>query len=283
INMGVLAGIIAGALASWMYHRFKDTKLPPYLGFFGGRRSVPIVTAVSAMILGVVFGFIWPPIQAGIDGIGQWIIGAGVLGVGVFGLLNRLLLPFGLHHIINSLVWFVFGSYTKADGTVVTGDLNRFFAGDPTAGDFMAGWFPIMMFGLVGAALAMIHEAKPEKRTAIAGILGSAAFTSFLTGITEPLEFAFMFVSPLLYGVHAVLSGLSMSITTALGIKHGFGFSAGFIDYVLNYGLATKPLLLIPIGLVFLVVYYVVFRVLIRTLDLKTPGREEEEAESTAA
>lgn len=283
INMGVLAGIIAGAMAAELYKRFKDTKLPPYLGFFGGRRSVPIITAVSALILGILFGFIWPPIQNGISAIGQWIIGAGVLGVGIFGLLNRLLIPLGLHHVINSLVWFVFGDYTKGDGTVVHGDLSRFFAGDPTAGDFMAGWFPVMMFGLVGAALAMIQEAKPARRKAIAGIMGSAAFTSFLTGITEPIEFAFMFISPLLYGIHAVLAGISMSVTTALGIKHGFGFSAGLIDYVLNYGLATKPLLLIPVGLVFLVIYYVIFRALIRALNLATPGREPEDEESVTA
>lgn len=277
IDMGVLAGIIAGGLAAWAYGRFKDTHLPAYLGFFGGRRSVPIVTSVLALLLGILAGFVWPPIQAGIRAVGDWIVAAGVLGVAVFGVLNRLLIPFGLHHIINSLVWFVFGTYTAPDGKTVQGDLTRFFAGDKTAGIFMAGWFPIMMFGLVGAALAMIHEAKPDRRQATGGILLSAAFTSFLTGITEPLEFAFMFVSPILYVIHAVLAGISMAVTTALGVRHGFGFSAGLIDYVLNYRLATQPLLLIPIGLVFFVVYYGIFRTAIRALNLKTPGREDEE------
>ncbi|EKP95420.1 PTS transporter subunit EIIC [Thermaerobacter subterraneus] len=281
LNMGVLAGILTGALAAAMYNRYHNIRLPEWLGFFGGRRFVPLVTAFWALVLGVVFGFVWGPVQQAIDALGNWIVGAGAAGVFVFGVLNRLLLPFGLHHIINSLVWFVFGDFTNPQtGEVVHGDLHRFFAGDPSAGIFMAGWYPIMMFGLIGVALAMIHEAKPENRAAARGILLSAALTSFVTGITEPLEFAFMFLTPVLYITHAVLSGISMALVYELGIRHGFTFSAGLIDYVLNWGIATQPALLIPIGLVFGVVYYFLFRFLIRRLDLPTPGREPVETRS---
>ncbi|QIA27536.1 PTS transporter subunit EIIC [Thermaerobacter sp. PB12/4term] len=281
LNMGVLAGILTGALAAAMYNRYHNIRLPEWLGFFGGRRFVPLVTAFWALVLGVVFGFVWGPVQQAIDALGNWIVGAGAAGVFVFGVLNRLLLPFGLHHIINSLVWFVFGDFTNPQtGEVVHGDLHRFFAGDPSAGIFMAGWYPIMMFGLIGVALAMIHEAKPENRAAARGILLSAALTSFVTGITEPLEFAFMFLTPVLYVTHAVLSGISMALVYELGIRHGFTFSAGLIDYVLNWGIATRPALLIPIGLVFGVVYYFLFRFLIRRLDLPTPGREPVETRS---
>lgn len=279
INMGVLAGLIAGILAANMYVRFKDTKLPDYLGFFGGRRFVPIVTAGAATVLGLIFGFVWPPIQHGIGAVGNWMTAAGAIGVGVFGLMNRLLIPLGLHHVINSIVWFMFGEYPKPDGTVATGDLWRFFAGDPSAGFFMAGWFPIMMFGLIGAALAMTHAARPENRKRVGGIMLSAAFTSFLTGITEPIEFAFMFVAPLLYVIHAVLAGISMAVAQILDIHHGFTFSAGLIDYVLNYGIASdNAWLLIPIGLVFGVLYYVIFRWVIVKFNIPTPGREVDDS-----
>jgi len=283
INMGVLAGIIAGSLAGWAYNRFHATKLPEFLGFFGGRRFVPIITALLALILGIVFGFVWPPIQNVINAIGQWIIGAGALGVFVFGVMNRLLIPLGLHHIINSLVWFVFGNYTDATGKVVTGDLNRFFAGDPNAGAFMTGWFPIMMFGLVGVALAIYQEAKPSQRAAVGSIMFGAALTAFVTGVTEPLEFAFMFVAPVLYLVHALLAGSSMALVYILGIKDGFTFSAGLIDYILNFGLATNPLLLIPIGLIYLVIYWALFRFMIRRFNIMTPGREPDDAEMATA
>lgn len=281
INMGVLGGIITGIVAAQLYNRYKDIKLPDFLGFFGGRRFVPIVTSATMLVLGVIFGFVWPPIQKVIYAAGEWIIGAGVLGVFVFGVLNRLLIPFGLHHVINSLVWFVFGEYTDAAGKVVTGDLHRFFAGDPTAGIFMTGFFPIFLFGLPAACLAMLHEAKDSQKKAVSGVLLSAALTSFLTGITEPIEFSFMFLAPVLYVVHALLTGISLALTYALGIRHGFGFSAGLIDYVLNYGLATKPLLLIPIGIVYGAVYYAIFRYIIRKYDLPTPGRIEGEATET--
>ncbi|OPX04050.1 N-acetylglucosamine-specific PTS transporter subunit IIBC [Geobacillus sp. LEMMY01] len=271
INMSVLGGIISGVIAGLLYNRYHDIKLPDWLGFFGGRRFVPIVTSLVMLVLALIFGYVWPPIQDGINAVGHWIVGAGAVGVGIFGFLNRLLIPVGLHHVLNSFVWFVFGEYNGK-----TGDLSRFFAGDPDAGIFMAGFFPIMMFGLPAAALAMIAAAKKERRKAVAGALLGVALTSFLTGITEPIEFLFMFLSPLLYVVHAVLTGLSLAVATMLDIHHGFTFSAGAIDFFLNYGIAKKPYLLIVQGLVYAVVYFVVFYFLITKLDLKTPGREDE-------
>jgi N-acetylglucosamine PTS system EIICBA or EIICB component len=270
INMAVLGGIISGIIAGLLYNRYNDIKLPEWLGFFGGKRFVPIVTSFVMLLLAGLFGFIWPLIQEGINTIGEWIVGAGAVGVGVFGFLNRLLIPIGLHHVLNSLVWFVFGEY---DG--VTGDLNRFFAGDPEAGIFMAGFFPVMMFGLPAAAFAMIATAKKERRKAVAGALIGVAFTSFLTGITEPVEFLFMFLSPLLYFVHAILTGLSLSIATLLDIHHGFGFSAGAIDFFLNLSAAQKPWLLFVQGIAYGIVYFILFYFLIIKLNLQTPGREE--------
>ncbi|MED4969902.1 MULTISPECIES: N-acetylglucosamine-specific PTS transporter subunit IIBC [Bacillaceae] len=278
INMSVLGGIISGVIAGLLYNRYHNIKLPDWLGFFGGKRFVPIVTSFVMLILALVFGYVWPPIQDGINAVGKWIVGAGAIGVGVFGFLNRLLIPVGLHHVLNSFVWFVFGEYNGK-----TGDLWRFFAGDPDAGIFMAGFFPIMMFGLPAAALAMIAAAKKERRKEVSGALISVALTAFLTGITEPIEFLFMFLSPLLYVAHAVLTGLSMAIATMLDIHHGFTFSAGAIDFFLNYGIAQKPYLLIVQGIIYAVVYFVVFYFLIVKLDLKTPGREEIEGEFTAS
>lgn len=277
LNMSVLAGILSGIEAGLLYNRYHDIKLPEFLGFFGGRRFVPIVTAIVSLVLALIFGVIWGPCQAFIHAVGEWIIGAGVVGTFVYGVLNRLLIPVGLHHILNSFIWFVFGEYTTPDGVVATGDLNRFFAGDPHAGMFMAGFYIMMMFGMPAVALAMYHAAKKENRPKIAGALASVAFTAFLTGITEPIEFMFMFIAPVLYGIHAVLTGLALSVAYALGILHGFGFSAGFIDYVLNFGLATKPLLIIPVGLAFGVVYYVIFSWAIRHYDLPTIGRYDDE------
>jgi PTS system N-acetylglucosamine-specific IIC component len=273
LNMSVLAGIICGVTAGVAYNRFHTIQLPQFLGFFAGRRFVPIVTALIAIVLAGIFSVIWGPCQTIIQSVGHWIIGAGALGVFIYGILNRLLIPLGLHHILNSFVWFVFGEYTTSTGKVVTGDLNRFFAGDPTAGIFMSGFYFMMMFGLPAAAFAMYRSARPENRKAIAGMLASVAFTSFLTGITEPLEFMFMFLSPVLYGIHAFLTGCAMATAYELGILHGFGFSAGFIDYVLNWGLATKPILIIPVGLIFAVSYYGIFTYAIRHFNLTTPGR----------
>ncbi|MFH7818212.1 N-acetylglucosamine-specific PTS transporter subunit IIBC [Neobacillus thermocopriae] len=272
INMGVLGGIITGIIAGSLYNRYRDVKLPEWLGFFSGRRFVPIVTSVTMVIIAGVAGFVWPPIQDAINGLGNWIIGLGAIGSGIYGFLNRLLIPLGLHHVLNSLFWFQFGEFNGQEG-----DIARFFAGDPNAGGFMTGFFPIMMFGLPAAAFAIIATAKPEKRKAVSGMFIGLALTSFLTGITEPIEFSFMFIAPLLYGVHAVLTGLSMWVTSMLGIRDGFTFSAGAIDYLLNFNIAEKPLLLLVVGLIYGVIYFVLFYILIKTFNLKTPGREGEE------
>lgn len=275
-DMKVLAGMIIGVVAGELYNRFHDIKLPDWLGFFGGKRFVPIITALTAMLLGIFFGYTWPPVQAAIDGVGNWIIGAGSIGYFAYGTLNRLLIPVGLHHILNSLVWFVFGEYNGA-----TGDLNRFFAGDPSAGAFMTGFFPIMMFGLPAACLAMIAAAKKEKRKFVAGGLISVAVTAFLTGITEPIEFLFMFLAPVLYVIHAILTGISLVVVNALGIRNGFSFSAGLVDYLINLPVAGKPLLLILVGLVFGAIYFAVFYFAIVKFDLKTPGREDDVEEES--
>ncbi|MBW8349857.1 N-acetylglucosamine-specific PTS transporter subunit IIBC [Bacillus sp. IITD106] len=272
INMGVLGGIITGIIAGSLYNRFHDIKLPDWLGFFGGRRFVPIITSLVMVILAFIAGFGWPPIQNAIDSLGNWIIGLGAAGAGLFGFFNRLLIPLGLHHVLNNLFWFQFGEF---DGK--TGDIARFFAGDPSAGTYMTGFFPIMMFGLPAACFAIIAAAKRERRKAVFGMFISLALTSFITGITEPIEFSFMYVAPLLYGVHAVLTGISLWLTTTLGIKDGFTFSAGGIDYLLNFNIATKPMLLLLIGIIYAAIYFLIFYFLIRTFNLKTPGREDEE------
>ncbi len=267
VPIGILSGLIGGSF----YNRFSAIALPEYLAFFGGRRFVPIVSGVAGLVLGIVVGLGFGALSTGIDGLSYGISGAGGFGLFAFGLLNRLLLVTGLHHLLNNIVWFVAGDY---QGT--TGDLRRFFAGDPTAGAFMAGFFPVMMFGLPAACLAMYHAALPERRKAVGGMLLSLALTSMLTGVTEPIEFSFMFLAPVLYAIHAVLTGVSMALMDALGVKLGFGFSAGLFDYVLNYGKATKPLLLLPVGVAYAVIYYVLFRTVIKRLDLPTPGRERD-------
>lgn len=278
IDMGMLAGIICGLLGGGLYNRFKDIQLPDYLAFFGGRRFVPIATGVSAVFLGLLFGLIWPPIQHGINALGQLMLESGSIGAFFFGVLNRLLIITGLHHILNNLVWFVFGSFQAASGQVVTGDLARFFAGDPNAGQFMTGMFPVMIFGLPAACLAMYRHALPQRRKLIGGVLLSMALTSALTGVTEPIEFAFMFLAPLLYLIHALLTGLSMAICDLLGIRLGFTFSGGGIDMALGWGRSSNGWLVFPVGVLYGLVYYFVFDYCIRRFDLKTPGREEQAA-----
>ncbi|HEV3496552.1 MAG TPA: PTS transporter subunit EIIC, partial [Actinomycetes bacterium] len=270
-NVGVLGGIVIGLVAAVLWQRYYRTKLPPWLAFFGGRRFVPIITAFAALGIGIVFGIIWPPIGEALGNFAEWLYGLGPVGAGVYGAANRALIPIGMHHFLNSFIWFQAGECTNAAGEVFNGDLTCFFNAEPRGPDigiFMAGFFPIMMFALPAAALAMVHEARTAERKAVAGLLLSAGLTSFVTGVTEPLEFAFLFVAPLLFAAHAVLTGLSMAITAALGVRDGFGFSAGLIDYLLNFNIATRPLLIIPIGLVYAVVYYFLFRTLIRRFDL---------------
>jgi PTS system N-acetylglucosamine-specific IIC component len=280
INYGVLGGIVMGLLAGLLWQRYHRIKLPPYLAFFGGRRFVPIITSLVAIVVSVLMSFAYPAFSSGLTSLGEWVTNNDVTGGFVYGTLNRLLIPLGLHHILNNPPWFVFGSYTDASGGVWHGDIQRFLHGDPTAGAFMTGFFPIMMFALPAAALAIWHEARPEHRKAVGGIMLSAALTSFLTGVTEPLEFAFMFVAWPLYVLHAVLTGTSLALVNALGIKDGFGFSAGLFDFALNWNIATKPWLLVPIGIGYAVVYYFLFRAVIRRWNLRTPGREEEDTES---
>ncbi|MFD0685292.1 PTS transporter subunit EIIC [Actinomadura fibrosa] len=274
----VLGGIVVGLMVALLYQRFYRIKLPSWLAFFGGRRFVPIVSAAAALVLGVVFGLIWPALGGWIDDFGDWITGLGAAGAGIYGVANRLLLPFGLHHILNSLVWFVFGTYQGPDGPV-HGEINRYLAGDPHAGRFLAGFFPVLMFGLPGAALAIWRTAAPHRRGAVGGLMVSAALTAFVCGVTEPIEFSFMFVAPLLYGIHVVLTGVSLYVLAAVHAQLGFSFSAGLIDMLLN---ATKSntrhlWLIVALGAVYFLVYYAVFTIVIKKFDLPTPGREPEE------
>jgi len=291
INTGVISGIVSGIVAASLYERYHEVKLPEWLAFFGGRRFVPIVSAFAGLILGLVFTVVWPPIQLFLLGVGQWSGANGAIGAAVHAFFNRLLIPFGLHHVINSIVWFQLpGAAGLApclkDGKEVLGDLNRFFAncqGDP--GIFMTGFFPIMLFGLPAAALAMYHTSTDKGKKAVLGVLWSAALTSFVTGITEPVEFAFMFVAPVLYVLHAVLTGISAFVTVALGIRDGFTFSSGFIDYLLNFTNPSthQPILLLVVGVVFGVIYYFVFRWVIVALNVPTPGREPTAVEQELA
>jgi N-acetylglucosamine PTS system EIICBA or EIICB component len=268
-KLSMPVGVLSGLIAGFAYNRFSDIEMPSYLAFFGGRRFVPIATGCFGVLVAVAFGLGWPVLARGMDFLSHAVVNAGSLGLFVYGTLNRVLIVTGLHHILNNIPWFLLGDYHGA-----TGDLKRFFAGDPTAGAFMSGFFPVMMFGLPGACLAMYRAARPERRQAVGGLLMSIALTSFLTGVTEPIEFTFMFLAPLLYVVHAVLTGLAMVVMHALGIHLGFSFSAGLFDYMLNYSLATRPLWLLPIGAGYFGLYYVVFYYGIVRFNLATPGRE---------
>jgi PTS system N-acetylglucosamine-specific IIC component len=275
---GVAGGIIIGVCAGLLYNRFHAIKLPEFLGFFGGKRFVPIITGLVALILAFAFSVIWPPVQDGINHLGQWILTSGVPGEFVYGVANRLLIPLGLHHILNSMVWFVFGNYTDpATGQVVTGEISRFFAGDPSAGRILSGFFPVVMFGLPSAALAFYVTAKKENKKVVGGMLLSVALTAFLTGITEPIEFMFMFLAPGLYVVHAILMGLSIVVASMLNIHMAFSFSSGLIDYILNFNApaAHNSWEIIPMGLVVGALYFVIFVGAIKMFNLKTPGRED--------
>jgi PTS system N-acetylglucosamine-specific IIC component len=274
VPVGILSGLVAGAL----YNRFYRINLPSYLSFFGGRRFVPIVSGFAGLALALAFGTQWQRLEQGMDALSQVVLHAGALGLFAYGVLNRILIVTGLHHILNNIAWFLLGDYHG-----VTGDLKRFFAGDPSAGAFMSGFFPVMMFGLPAACLAMYHTALPERRRAVGGLLGSIAFTSILTGVTEPIEFTFIFLAPALYAVHALLTGVAFIIMQALHVKLGFGFSAGLFDYVLNFNRATRPLWLLPVGALYFALYYFLFRFVIVRFDLKTPGRDATEVAAPAA
>ncbi|MDE2305722.1 MAG: N-acetylglucosamine-specific PTS transporter subunit IIBC [Gammaproteobacteria bacterium] len=268
-KLSVPIGILSGLIAGFLYNRFRNVRLPSYLAFFAGRRFVPIAAGAVGMLLAGVFGWSWPILEHGMDALSRAVLGSGYLGLFAYGVLNRVLIVTGLHHILNNIAWFLLGDYHG-----VTGDLNRFFAGDPSAGAFMSGFFPVMMFGLPAACLAMYRTARPERRAAVAGLLASIALTSFLTGVTEPIEFTFMFLAPSLYALHALLTGTAMVLMRLAGVHLGFTFSAGLFDYLLNYGRATRPWLLLPIGLGYFALYYGLFHFFIVRFDLRTPGRE---------
>ena len=272
---GILAGIIGGAC----YNKFKGTKLPDALGFFSGKRSVAIMTSFVSLLACVVLFFVWPMVYGGLVGFGTAILSTGAIGAGIYGFLNRLLIPVGLHHALNSVFWF---------DVAGVNDLANFWAGTGVTGvtgQYMAGFFPVMMFGLPAAALAMYHTAKPEKKKAAGALLAAAALSSFFTGVTEPLEFAFMFLAPAAYILHAVLTGVSCTIVAALPTRAGFNFSAGLVDYVLSFKAphALNVAMLLAIGVVFAVIYYFAFRFIITKFNLKTPGREDDDIEAEKA
>ena len=272
VNMGVFVGIIIGVLAGTLYNRYHDIKLPEFLGFFGGKRFVPIITAVGAVGIGVLAGYFWHFAQSGIDAFSNAIIGLEEVGTFIYGTLNRLLIPLGLHHILNSVFWFQLGEFTHMkDGVevVANGDLHRFFAGDKTAGVYMSGFYIVMMFGLPSMAYAIYLNTPIGNRTKVGAVLAGVAFTSFLTGITEPLEFLFLFVAPLLFVMHALLTGLALALAQMLDIHAGFGFSAGFIDYIINYKHATNPLYILPLGAIFSLLYFVISYYIIKIFKLK--------------
>lgn len=283
IQTGVFGGMFVGIVAAVIYKRFYKISLPPYLGFFAGKRSVPIITALAAIVLGVLLSFVWPPIQEKINAFSMWAAYSSPVVAGTtYGFVERLLLPFGLHHIWNVPFFFEIGQYVNKAGELVTGDIPRFFAGDATAG-ILGGGFLIKMFGLPAAALAIFHTAKPENRLKVGGIMASGALTAFLTGITEPLEFTFLFVAPMLYFIHAVMVGSAFAVINLAGAHIGYTFSQGAIDYMLFYALDTKPWIVFVLGPVYAALYYVVFRFFITAFDMKTPGREDESAAADGA
>ncbi|RXJ74730.1 PTS N-acetylmuramic acid transporter subunit IIBC [Veronia nyctiphanis] len=329
INTAAFGGILAGIVAGHSYNAFNSTRLPEWLAFFSGKRLVPIMAGLFALLLGYVLGLVWPTIQTGLDALAQGVTAAGSFGQFAYGFLNRMLIPIGLHHIVNNIFWFNLGTCqevlitgAQAAGqalelskvcvspevastlvagqqhtfefansvtpeivatvkevteTVASGDLFRFFAGDKGAGVFMNGFFMVMMFGLPGAALAMFFAAPADKRAQVGGALFSVAFCAFLTGVTEPMEFMFVFLAPVLYAVHAALTGLALVVANMFGTLHGFTFSGGAIDFFLNFGIATKPLVLGALGLTWFALYFVIFSVAIRAFNLKTPGREDDD------
>ena len=281
MQTGVFGGILAGGLAAWMFNRFSRISLPTYLAFFAGKRFVPIITALSALALGVVLSVVWPPVQAGINVFSHWAaVSDPRLAATVYGFVERLLIPFGLHHIWNAPFFYEIGSFVDATGKVVHGDIQRYFAGDPTAG-ILAGAFLFKMFGLPAAAIAIWRSAKPENQGAVGGMMISAALTSFLTGITEPIEFAFLFVAPVLYLMHAVLAASGQFLLATFGAHMGFTFSQGGIDFVVFNVLnpaSQKWWLVLVFGPVYAALYYATFTAAIRGLNLKTPGREDSAA-----
>ncbi|WP_010269929.1 glucose PTS transporter subunit IIA [Paenibacillus senegalensis] len=275
LEMGVSGGILIGILTALAYHRFKNIQLPEYIQYLGGPRFVPFFMSVATIGLSLVIIAVGPVLQQLFSMLGEMLLNLGGFGAFIYGAAYRLLVPSGLHHILNNVYWFQLGSYERPDGSLVFGDLPRFFAGDPEAGIFMAGLYPIIMFALPAIALVIIREAREDLKPKVRITFLTAALACFLTGVTEPIEFAFLFVAPALFFIHAILSGISMWIAYELEIRHGFSFSPGLLEFVVNGHLATKGLWLIPIGLVYGLIYYFLFRWAIRKFQLPTPGREE--------
>jgi PTS system glucose-specific IIC component len=284
IETGVFGGIIVGIIAAWCFNRFYRIQLPPYLGFFAGKRSVPIITSFAVIFVGALLSFIWPPIGQGINAFSNWAVHESpALAFTIYGVVERALIPFGLHHVWNVPFFFQAGNYVDpASGTKVSGEIARFIAGDPTAGH-MTGGYLFKMWGLPAAAIAMWRAARPENRAKVGGIMISAALTAFLTGITEPIEFAFLFVAPILYAIHALLAGVAYFLCIALDIKHGFTFSHGLIDYVVLFPKSHGALWLLVIGPIWALIYYGIFTFAIRYFNLMTPGREKEEVSVASA
>ena len=276
IETGVLGGILVGAIAGYSFNKFHKIKLPDYLGFFAGKRFVPIVVGFFAIFLALILSFIWPPIGLAIESFSNWAAyQSPTLAFTIYGMVERALIPFGMHHIWNVPFFYEAGSYISPEtGTEVKGVLQRYLAGDPSAGQ-LAGAYMFKMYGLPAAAIAIWHSAKPENRVKVGGIMISAALTSFLTGITEPIEFAFLFVAPVLYVIHIFLAGSAFFVTNSLEMVHGTSFSHGLIDFIVLSANSSKFLLFPAIGLIYAAIYYVLFRVVITKLDLKTPGRED--------
>ena len=279
INAGVAGGIFMGSITAFIYNRYYKISLPSYLGFFGGKRFIPIATSFAAILAGVVLSLIWPPIGQAIQSFSHWAASENpAMAFTIYGIGERSLIPFGLHHIWNAPFFFETGSYIDpATGKTITGEIARYLYGDPTAGN-LAGGYLFKMWGLPGAAIAMWHMAKPENKKKVAGIMISAALTSFITGITEPIEFSFLFLAPLLYVVHALLSGFAFFLCIILGIKHGTTFSHGLIDFIVLFPKSTHAMYLWVLGPLWAAVYYFSFKWVIGKFNLKTPGREDENA-----
>lgn len=282
-DTGVLGGIIAGIIAASMFNRFYRIKLPEYLGFFAGKRFVPIISGLIAIFVGIILAFIWPPIGTAIQRFSEWAAYQNpAVAFGIYGIVERGLVPFGLHHIWNVPFQMQVGEYVNSAGQVFHGDIPRYMAGDPTAG-MLSGGFLFKMFGLPAAAIAIWYSARPENRVKVGGIMISAALTAFLTGITEPIEFSFMFVAPILYVIHAILAGLAFVICILLGMRDGTSFSHGLIDFIVLSGNSSKLYLFPIIGILYAITYYSIFRFLIVKLNLKTPGREVEDKNAKQA
>lgn len=274
ISMGIFGGIISGLVAAWTYNRFKNQKLPMVFSYFGGEKFPLTMVLVFQTISAFIFGYVWPVIQTGIDQFAKLLMSMGALGVGIFMFLNRLLIPFGLHHVMNTYVYYDMGKYTAPNGEVFRGEITRFINGDPRAGLFLSGFFVVMMFGVPAICLAIYNAAYKENKEMTKGIMGSGATTSFVAGITEPVEFTFMFISPMLYLIHAFYAGLAGFICALLNIRIGFTFGSSIIDYLINFKIATNPILILPVGVAFFALYYFTFYYVIKLKNIPTLGRE---------